>query len=258
MLIFVDESGDPHPADSNLRSTLLAVCIPEVWSHDFNGRLHAAIKAVYPTKSPYEVEVKADRFLARSRYEHTAQRRELIRGISEIIETCPIGVFSIQMARPAAVPNWPALRLTPPYRLLIERVELYMRRTEPNGLAKMIFDERNLGVDAAISRCFRSFIHATGEGRSWRHILDVPFFVASAITPGIQVADLLAGATRLYLDLRDQGSPFATEWELAVLRLQEAARAKSMNFTVNHETYYGMYFMPDRYFAHPPGSRALP
>ncbi len=257
VLIFVDQSGDAHPSNAGLWSVLMGVCIGEPLSRELTRLLHTAVRAIYPDRSPYEIEVKAEKLLSRRQFEHVTQRRQLVTRVAEIVEAFPFTVFAVQMRRPSVAPAWPSLRLSPPYRFLTERVELQMRNAEPGGLAKMVFDERDLGSDAATSRCFRSFIHATAEGASWRHILDVPFFVASAITPGIQIADLLAGAVRLHLELATPGYVPGSDWERAVDRLWRATRAKTRDFVVGGETYFGMYFMPDRYYADPPRPRIL-
>jgi len=257
MLVFIDESGELHPNGSQPRASLCAVCIPERVSRDFNQSLYDIVKTSYPGRSPFEMEIKAERYLARRPYEYSAERRQTVREITELVSATPLGVYAIQMRRPTAIPNWPSTALTPHYRLLVERIELHMREEEPDGFAKVLFDERDPGADAAVSRSFRTFLSTTAEGRSWTHVIDTPFFVSSAITPGIQVADLLAGAIRHYVQLRDLRSRFDTEWRQAVQLLQRVARLKSRNFNMAGYTYYGMYFMPERYFATPPGPRPL-
>lgn len=133
-----------------------------------------------------------------------------------------------------------------------------MRRAHaPDAFAKLIFDETNGGSDAARSRALRTFMHSTDEGRSWTHVLDVPLFVSSHITPGIQLADLMAGALRHYQILRGGGPVGNSEWEQAITHLVRLAGARSQDFTVGGETYYGLYTMPDRYYANPPGPRSF-
>ena len=257
MLVFIDESGALHPNDPSPRATLCAVCVPEGISRAFNQSLHDLVKTIYPSRDPMEMEIKAEKFLARRPFEYSAERRALVSAVSDLIESTPLAIYAVQMPRPTIVPNWPASMLRPHYRLLMERVELHMRAQEPDGFAKVLFDERDPGADAADSRSFRTFMSTTAEGKSWQHILDTPFFVSSDITPGIQVADLVAGALRHYIQLQDAHSAFTTDWERAVERLSDAARAKSRDFAMAGHTYFGLYFMPERYYAAPPGPRPL-
>jgi hypothetical protein len=130
-----------------------------------------------------------------------------------------------------------------------------MRQDHPADFAKLVFDETSLGSDAARSRSLRTFMHSTNEGRCWNHVLDVPFFVSSSITPGIQLADIMAGALRHHEVLRESGSAWNTPWEAAILELRTLAARKSHDFAVGADTYYGLYRMPDRYYQRPPGAR---
>jgi hypothetical protein len=132
-----------------------------------------------------------------------------------------------------------------------------MRRDHPETFAKLVFDETDYGNDSARSKAIRKFMHSTDEGRCWAHVLDVPFFVSSVMTPGIQLADLIAGAVRHHQILRDRRSGWLTEWEAAIKDLADLAAAKSSDFVVGSETYYGLYTMPDRYYARPPRHRAF-
>lgn len=255
MLAFIDESGYARPKDPSPWSTLTAVCIPEAASRDLSRWLHSTVRAIYPAIDPQEIEIKAAHFLSRRQFEHSVERRRLIAEVSGLIEKLPLSVFAVRARRPAAVPNWPSGRVDPPHRLLVERIELHMRRDHPTNFAKLVFDETDVGNDAARSKALRKFMHATSEGKCWTHILDVPFFVSSSITPGIQLADLMAGAIRHYQILRDSMARPSTEWEQAVFRLAKAAEDRTQNFTVSADTYYGLYTMPDRYFISPPGWR---
>ncbi len=258
MLAYIDESGYPTPGDASPWNTLTAVCIPEHASRDLSRWLHATVRSVYPTMDPQTYEIKAAHLLNRRQFEHSQDRQRLVREVTGIMDRLPLSVFAVRARRPASPPVWPSSRVDPPHRLLIERVELHMRRDHaPDAFAKLIFDETNGGSDAARSRALRKFMHATDEGRCWTHVLDVPLFVSSHITPGIQLADLMAGTLRHYQILRDAQCAWESPWERAIQRLALLAAARTQDFDVNGEIYYGLYSMPDRYYDNPPGPRAF-
>lgn len=258
MLAYIDESGYATPTDPSPWNTLVAVCSPEEASRDLSRFLHSAIRAAFPSTNPQLYEIKAANLLNRRQFEHSPERRRLVDDVTRILEEIPVSVFAVLARRPAATPAWPSLRVNPPHRFLIERIELHMRDHHATGrFAKLIFDETDVGNDAARSRAIRTFMHSTGEGRCWRHVLDVPLFVSSHITPGIQLADLMAGALRHHQILRDAGSTWTSPWEQAVARLAALAAARSRDFEVNGETYYGLYYMPDRFYDRAPGPRAF-
>ncbi|MCI9327706.1 MAG: DUF3800 domain-containing protein [Lachnospiraceae bacterium] len=56
------------------------------------------------------------------------------------------------------------------------------------------------------------FLFRTDFGRSFRHILEMPLFVSSSVTPAIQFADIFAGIVRHYyenkLDMKEPESDF--------------------------------------------------
>lgn len=256
MLVYIDESGYPQPQDGNVWSTLTAICTPEKSSRELSRRLHAKVREVYPKVQADGYELKASVVLNRRQYEHMADKRKLVAEVTELLDTLPATVFSIMVRRPTHVPNWPKTQLDPRHRLLIERVELHMRKHYPDELAMLVFDETAASSDAARSRAIRKFMHQTKEGACLRHVVDVPFFVSSAITPGIQLADLLAGALRHYHTLRDEaGFKPRTQWEKAVDRLAEVARKRSETFKVGEEEFQGLYAMPARHCMFPPPSR---
>jgi hypothetical protein len=262
VLVFIDESGCAQPKDPSPWWTLTAVCVPESSSRDLSRRLFAKVRSVYPKSDASLFEVKASELLARRQFEGSLERRALVAELTQLLETLPASVFAIRGKRPTIVPASPKLRVDPPNRLLIERIELLMRQQAQVGhLAKLVFDETGRGPDSMRSRSMRGFFHGTPEGKGCVNVLDVPFFVSSAITPGIQLADLMAGAIRHHQILRDQGSAFTTDWEKAILRLYEVARTHTQDFKVttggSTETYYGLYRMPDSYYATAPGMRSF-
>ena len=76
-----------------------------------------------------------------------------------------------------------------------------------------------------------------------------PFFVDSKFTPGIQVADMVAGVIRIYHERRlNEGVPDVDEFLSAINRRYEAIRRKSMNLSLpaTAQPLYGIYFMPER------------
>ena len=252
VLAFIDESGYALPSDASPWSTLAAVCVPEAASREMNRRLYAKVRAVYPNSDPLTIEIKAANLLNRHQFERSPQRQAMVAELIQLFESTTVSVFAIRIRRPIAKPNWPAKRVDPPTRLLLERIELHMRAEHPGQFAKLVFDEMSVGTDAARSAAMRTFMHATDEGKSCRQVLDFPFFVSSSDTPGIQMADIMAGAIRHYQILRDARVPMTGPWESAIGRIQQIADRASKTFQIGGLTYPGLYTMPDSYFAVPP------
>ncbi len=62
--------------------------------------------------------------------------------------------------------------------------------------AMMIFDEVHEEADRKIAEAITGFLFKTNFGRSFHHILEMPLFVSSAVTPAVQFADIFAGIVR--------------------------------------------------------------
>ncbi len=66
----------------------------------------------------------------------------------------------------------------------------------------MIFDEIHEAEDRKIADALTGFLFKTELGRSFEHILEMPLFVSSSVTPSIQISDIYAGITRHYYEER--------------------------------------------------------
>ena len=82
-------------------------------------------------------------------------------------------------------------------------------------LAMMIFDEVHEDADRKIAKAITGFLFKTKFGCSFHHILKMPLFVSSAVTPAVQFADIFAGIMRHYyeneLDQKEPETEFQ-EW----------------------------------------------
>ncbi|MBQ6844699.1 MAG: DUF3800 domain-containing protein [Agathobacter sp.] len=83
----------------------------------------------------------------------------------------------------------PEHHLPKQYYLLLKKIEYYCKYRNL-GKAILIFDEIHEEADRKITEAFTSFLFKTNFGRSFEHILEMPLFVSSAVTPSIQFADM--------------------------------------------------------------------
>ena len=89
----------------------------------------------------------------------------------------------------------PEHHLPKQYYLLLKKVEFYCNHHH-YGKAMMIFDEVHEDADRKIAEAITGFLFKTKFGRSFHHILEMPLFVSSAVTPAVQFADIFAGIVR--------------------------------------------------------------
>ena len=76
-----------------------------------------------------------------------------------------------------------------------------------------------LHADRKIAEATTCFLFKTKFGRSFHHILEMPLFVSSAVTPAVQFADIFAGIVRHYYENElDQKEP-ETEFQKWIAEL---------------------------------------
>ena len=176
-----------------------------------------------------------------------------------VMEACDrvfasIRIFAVIMHRPPFVPYYPEKHLPREYTLLLQRINLLMELEYPEQMATLIFDEKDLKGDMKRAFAFSQFFFTTTEGRNYRKILDTPLFVASQTCPGLQVADIFAGAIRLFKEGNFDKKKTTDPFELSVIRYYEIAERKKVDLT-NPKTgqiYYGFYEMGLHIFPKPP------
>ena len=117
-------------------------------------------------------------------------------------------------------PNLVSLRCTEPTQLSQAYVQLlfgfrsYMRLKAPKQLGSLNFDQRDFGSDEAAACAIQNYLVRTR--RDWpERFLTVPSFTVSAISPGLQAADLVAhlGAHLYKPGARPELSPFLARVE---------------------------------------------
>lgn len=248
MLVFIDESGFPHPKDSTQNPVLAAVCFPENAHRNLSRNLYSIKRRFF--NNP-ERELKAKELLRPYIFEKTNRRRELVECIFELIRDSHLTVFAMIMEHPSRLPETTEGHIPIQYRFLLERIHLFMNSDNgPNNMAILVFDGDGTtfipgGLGPGISR----YLFRSREGQNWSNILDTPFFVDSSITPGIQLTDLIAGCIRHYQELelfreKSNNDTFSS----VIKRFYRIIESKTKNFETEDVTFYGLYRMPERYF----------
>lgn len=273
MLVFIDESGLPLPFDSCTRPTLCAVCIPKETHRTVTGVIFNIKKRVYgvPSDPSQLIEIKANKLLVRRVFREAeagiASAIKKVDLLNAIIDACEsifsfIRVYAVVMHRPPAVPTYPPQHLEKENIALLQRVDSLMgqRYVNSNRMASIIFDEKDINGDMKRAYAFSQYMFTSPRGRSCSEtILDTPLFVASEHSPGIQLADLLAGAIRIYYESRIEQQTSLGAFETAVSKLHAYAKSKTDDFSDgNGNTNFGFYEMPISAFPIPSSARRRP
>lgn len=194
MLVFIDESGHPHPNDANPRPVVVAVCINEEDSRLVSGRVHG-LKRDLLGHERERMELKGAAMLNRRTFRRKPDYVAFLEEFFVAISNLPITVFGVVMQAPFDTQVDEGNLLPNRFRYLVQRVELLAE--EGNKMATIMFDGAP-NLYGGIGWKFNSFLYRSDEGRACVHITDAPAFVDSETSAGIQIADMIASVIRQY------------------------------------------------------------
>ena len=192
MLVYLDESGHPHPNDSSSRPVVVAACIPERDTRTVAGRLHGLKRDVLGRE---RMEMKGVRLINRSTFRRRTDVVAFVEEFFSALLNLPITVFAVIMEKPAVAPSLDDMILPDQFRFLIQRVQLLAESRDE--MATLLFDG-GAGQLGGLSFKFGGFLYRSEEGRASTNITDTPFFGDSKASAGVQIADMVASVIRQY------------------------------------------------------------
>jgi Protein of unknown function (DUF3800) len=78
------------------------------------------------------------------------------------------------------------------YEFLLERIQHYMREYHPKHTALVVMDDTSKQLNRAVGMKHALFQRAGNQNLQFTHLVEYPFFTASELSNGVQLADLLA------------------------------------------------------------------
>ncbi|PKB71661.1 MAG: hypothetical protein BZY87_04100 [SAR202 cluster bacterium Io17-Chloro-G6] len=233
MLIFIDESGHPHPNDPTTRPVVVAVCISDQNSRSISGRIHGLKRDILGRE---RIELKAVNLINRRTFRRKPEYVQFLDEFFSTLLNLPIDIFAMIMEGPfpAPIPNSPYLPNR--FRFLVQRVELLAE--EQDEMATLMFDG-SAGLYGGVGWQFNGFLYRSDEGRASTHITDAPCFVDSQTSAGIQIADLVASVIRQYqeAELYRTAPPVGDLYLHAIRRWHRIIEQKVRDDLINHEGF---------------------
>lgn len=241
MLVFADQSGTIHHKDSVLRPVLLTLCMMENDVGDLTRRIHNIKENIFgPEDENNPREIKAVNLLNPKSLTHRTKNKELADQVLTTIAGYNVAIFAAVMERPDQPLSRESVTALPNrYRFLLDRIshEAEIKKS----VALLVFDEE--AQDKIMWRAINNYLfkHNVGKGL---YVLEMPLFVKSIITPGVQVADLMAGVVRHFyeknLDKKQPENGFE-KWILELFSIVNGLTYKYYNerSTIN----YGIFNM---------------
>jgi len=247
MLVFIDESGIPHPNDASFKPVVAAICLPESQHRKIDKQLFS-MKLKF-LGNP-EKEIKAKKLLKPYVFENKPEYRELVDSVFDIIrETENLAIYATITERPSRVPDCTEGYLPIQFRRLLERINYHLNEhCNQEEMAILIYDgDGRGGIKGGLCSTINAYLIRSKEGIGMPRIITTPFFVNSIITPGIQIADLVAGCIRLYEE-REINEKMKTSQILssAIYRYHKIIESRTYNYEMDWATCYGLGFIPER------------
>ena len=233
MLTFIDESGYPRPTDATKNPVLVAVCIHENDIRAITNHIYKLKDSLYGKQD----EIKSTNLIREATITKNRNiNKAYAEGMVNVLNEFDISTFAIIMERPETEIITPEHHLPRQYYLLQKKVEFYCAAHNYDK-ALMIFDEIHEEADRKIADAMTGFYFKTTLGRSFNHILEMPLFVSSAVTPSVQLADIYAGIIRHYYeDKLDSQSP-TSKYQEWLCSLFDVIYAHTENYPVPGKNY---------------------
>lgn len=210
MLVFIDESGYPRPTDSTNNPVLLGVCIHEYDIKPITNQIYKLKDSIYGKQD----EIKSTKLIREATItKNRTKNKQYVDSLVGLLDEYDITIFAIIMQRPSDEIVVPENHLPKQYYLLLKKVEFFCSRHH-YGKALMIFDEVHEEADRKIADATTGFLFKSSLGKSFNHILEMPLFVSSAVTPSIQLADIFAGIVRHYYENKLNNESPTTDFQI--------------------------------------------
>src|SRR6266581_3498040 len=190
MLVYVDESYK-EAKSPNPKSTFAGVCLNMERYREFDTDLFRLKRHFWKISAPYELELKGRLLLSEHAIE-LPKNREFIRQLLALMKEYSIvpfavvgdGLFSLRNIKDDYLPDI--------YRALLRRVDRFVANKYPQDQAIIFFDGVDYATNQQLAISFNNFMFKHFTGMQYRHVFPVPNFSNSLVTPGIQLADVLA------------------------------------------------------------------
>lgn len=195
MFIFIDETW--QEVDGTPVGALGGVAIARDLYNPFARDFFAQKRNTLGSRELRENEIKGNNCFARRQFERRAESidakwLDAAEQILPLLERYGARVFGIWTTNPDLL----SLRLpdttevTAPYKQMLFDIRAFMEREAPLTLASLKFDQRRPREDSATACCLANYVYRTQNALD-QSIVGIPDFTVSAVTPGLQIADLV-------------------------------------------------------------------
>ena len=231
MLFFIDETW--QTVGGQRVGALGAVAIPHDAYNGYCSAVYRMKKDILGADELMHSEIKGQRCFARAAFRHREHQgsSEMLDAAEELLEILGrVGArtFVIWTTNPTLLtlrqPHTAAL--SKPYKQLLFDCRALMERDAPGKLASLNFDLRGTREDEATACTMQNYMVRTRGG--WdKHFICIPNFTVSAVSPGLQAADMIAylGARMADPNDRPEIQPYIARMRALVYEYKRGGQA---------------------------------
>jgi hypothetical protein len=116
--------------------------------------------------------------------------------------------------------NVTALDVT--FRYLFERIDMFMKIHHQNKMAKLVFDDRDYGVNRQNAEAITNFFLRSAQGLALDSIVKTPFFaISQAQNVGLQLADFVTTIIGLRFASSSDVTPYFTALKKSIFHYRD-------------------------------------
>lgn len=205
--LYVDESGSPERLDLPVAKgqtpvfTLAGVALPLDRWRDYD-RDYLRLKTQFfrkeidqSSKTHHTWEVKGN-YLFAPRNAGSDRNSVFSHRVLDLIQHYNGAIIAVSFIKDHKRNTSAKSLYTKGLQILSERFDIFLRENNSRGI--MIVDSRmahmnpGQGVDYTVAQSYLSFVFGNEEGQQLKRLSEAPLFADSAITAGIQIADIVA------------------------------------------------------------------
>ncbi len=207
--LYLDESGstDPHgiplAAHETPVFTVAGVALPLKHWREYD-RSYLALKCNFfdneidkSSKSAPQWEFKGNRAIA-PRNADSNRIKNFCYKVLDLVGDFEGKIFSVTYLKNPDNPTPGRMMYTLALQVLAESFDIFLREKSSADRGLIILDSRTAhlkkggGLDYAVAHSYLSFIFGNDQGRQLKRLREAPLFADSALTSGIQIADVVA------------------------------------------------------------------
>jgi hypothetical protein len=207
--LYLDESGNTERHQQPLKQnqtplfTLAGTALPLEHWRDYD-RAYLGLKIEFfqseidnSSKLAPHWEFKGNRAIAPRNADSDRIKHFCYRAL-DLIERFGGRLFSVSFLKNSESPTPASTMYTLALQLLAESFDIYLRERSDAAKGIIILDSRTAhtkkggGLDYTVAQSYLSYMFGNEQGRQLKRLREAPLFADSGLTPGIQLADIVA------------------------------------------------------------------